>query len=100
QPSQQVEPPKETNPKNNKKIKKDFEKIFADINEKNNGDSIFHNINILREMAKTFEEKGMQKNAEVIYTQLINIMEQTPLKDYLLEDYMKAKEKTNRVQLS
>ncbi|EEQ62558.1 hypothetical protein HPMG_00015 [Helicobacter pullorum MIT 98-5489] len=51
-------------------------------------------------MAKTFEEKGMQKNAEVIYTQLINIMEQTPLKDYLLEDYMKAKEKTNRVQLS
>ena len=47
-------------------------------------------------MAKLFDEKKMSKNAKIIYTQLKNLMENTLLKEYLLEDYLKAKEKSEK----
>ncbi|MCR2057131.1 TssA family type VI secretion system protein [Campylobacter helveticus] len=83
------------NPKNVKK-QKEFEQALFDINNENYDNSLFYNINALLDMAKLFEEKEMPKNAKIIYIQLKELMEKTLLKDYLLDDYQKAKARAEK----
>lgn len=78
------------------KEQKEFEQLLLDINNENYDNSLFCNVNALLDMAKLFDEKKMSKNAKIIYTQLKNLMENTLLKEYLLEDYLKAKEKSEK----
>lgn len=86
------------NPKSlkEKKEEKAFEQAFYDLNNENYDNSLFYNINALLDMAKLFEAKHMPKNAKIIYTQLKDLMEKTLLKDYLLEDYQRAKNKSEK----
>lgn len=72
---------------------KDFEQILRDIDKENYNNSLMCNINVLMKLAKAFENKGMKKNATILYSQLIERMEKTLLKDYLFEEYKNIKEK-------
>ncbi len=85
--------------KTNKKNEEycNVDKILLDINAKNNN-SLFSHINTLIEMANLFEDKNMQNNAKILYVQIKDLMERTLLKDYLLEDYLKIKAKSEKIQ--
>ena len=71
--------------------------ILLDMNAKNNGDSTSSQINALMEMANAFEEKNMKNNAKILYIQLKDLMEKTLLKDYLTDDYLKIKAKSQKI---
>lgn len=73
------------------------DKILLDINARNNN-SLFSHINTLIEMANIFEDKNMHNNAKILYIQIKDLMERTLLKDYLLEDYLKIKVKSEKIQ--
>ncbi|MCW1360957.1 type VI secretion system domain-containing protein [Campylobacter sp. US33a] len=75
------------------KVQKDLEQILIDIDNANINNSLMNNIHSLLEIAKVFENKGMKKNAKIFYLYLVELMEKTLLKDYLLEEYENAKEK-------
>lgn len=77
--------------------KKNIDEILLEINAQNYNDSVFCNVNALLEMARVFEEKNMHNNAKMLYAQLKDLMENTPLKDYLLEEYLKAKAKSEKI---
>lgn len=79
-----------------KKQNMDINEILSDINAQNRDNSLFSNINTLIEMARTFEKKNMQNNARILYIQLKDLMEKTLLKDYLIEDYLEVKIKSEK----
>lgn len=89
--SDYIKPATEKNKQN-----KNIGDILLNINAQNNNSLAAH-INALIEMAKLFEEKNMQNNAKTLYVQLKDLMEKTPLKDYLLEDYSKIKTKSEKI---
>lgn len=81
---------------NKNKRSDDINEILLDINTKNN-DSLSSQINAMIEIANLFEEKNMQNNAKILYIQIKDLMEKTFLKDYLLEDYVKIKAKSEKI---
>lgn len=86
-----------TKPKTDKnKQNIDIGEILLDINTQNRDNSLFSNINTLIEMARMFEKKNMQNNARILYIQLKDLMEKTLLKDYLPEDYLEVKIKSEK----
>lgn len=86
-----------TKPKTDKnKQNIDIGEILLDINTQNRDNSLFSNINTLIEMARMFEKKNMQNNARILYIQLKDLMEKTLLKDYLPEDYLEIKIKSEK----
>lgn len=89
--SNYIKPQAEKNKQNNT-----IDDILLNINNQNNNSLAAH-ISALIEMAKLFEEKNMHNNAKMLYTQLKDLMEKTPLKDYLLEDYSKIKIKSEKI---
>lgn len=84
--------------KNNKNKEKsmNLNDMLLDMNAKNNSDSTSSQINALMEMANAFEEKNMKNNAKILYIQLKDLMEKTLLKDYLTDDYLKIKSKSQK----
>lgn len=88
--SSYIKPPAKKNKQNN-----NIDDILLNINAQNNNSLAAH-INALIEIAKLFEEKNMHNNAKTLYIQLKDLMEKTPLKDYLLEDYSKITIKSKK----
>ncbi|WP_297731760.1 type VI secretion system domain-containing protein [Helicobacter sp. UBA3407] len=76
---------------------KNLEEAFLNIDKENSSDSLFSNINALIEMAKLFDEKGMEQNAKIIYLHLKEKLENTLLKDYLEEYYLFIQGKINKI---
>lgn len=74
-------------------IEQDFEQRLTNIEKENFNNSTMNTINSLLEMAKIFETKGMKKNSKILYLYLVELMEKTLLKDYLVEEYENAKNK-------
>lgn len=83
--------------KNHKEKPMNLNDILLDMNAKNNGDSTSSHISALMEMARIFEEKNMKNNAKILYIQLKDLMEKTLLKDYLADDYLKIKAKSQKM---
>ena len=85
--------------KNDKSKEKsmDLNDMLLDMNAKNNSDSTSSQINALMEMANAFEEKNMKNNAKILYIQLRDLMEKTVLKDYLTDDELKIKSKSQKI---
>lgn len=71
--------------------------VLTNINIRNHNNSLFSNLNSLMEMAKFFEDKNMQNNAKILYIQIKDLMDKTLLKDYLLEDYLEVKAKSEKI---
>ncbi|HDZ5095755.1 TPA: type VI secretion system domain-containing protein [Campylobacter jejuni] len=71
----------------------DFEQMLMNIDKENFNNSIMNNINSLLNMVKIFESKGMKKNSKILNIYLVELMEKTLLKDYLVEEYESAKNK-------
>ncbi len=71
----------------------DFEQMLMNIDKENFNNSIMNNINSLLDMVKIFESKGMKKNSKILNIYLVELMEETLLKDYLAEEYENAKSK-------
>lgn len=80
---------------NQQSIDQSMDKTLSDI-DSSYGNSLFGNIHALIEMARIFEEKNMQNNARILYVQLRDLMERVLLKDYLSEEYLKAKTKSEK----
>ncbi len=66
---------------------------LKDIEDSNDGDSVFCSINSLMSMAKFFNQNGMGNNAKILYKQLKYLMETTYLKEYLLKEYQEIEKK-------
>ncbi|WP_297814132.1 type VI secretion system domain-containing protein [uncultured Helicobacter sp.] len=76
---------------------KSLEEALLKINKENSNGSLFSNMNALIEMAKLFDEKGMEQNAKIIYLHLKEKLENTLLKDYLEEYYLFIQGKINEI---
>lgn len=81
-------------PVKHKKENLDTKSLKARLNMINNGldDSIKSRINGLISLAETMQANGLDNNADILYTEVINLMETTLLKDYLMEEYRNIKE--------
>lgn len=88
---------KVNNNNKNKEKSMNLNGMLLDMNAKNNSDSTSSHINALMEMARAFEEKNMKNNAKILYIQLKDLMEKTLLKDYLTDDYLKIKSKSQKI---
>lgn len=72
--------------------KKSLKAQLNSINDELN-DSVKSRINGLINLAKVMEENGFIKNASIIYAEVLKIMDNTLLKDYLQEEYINIKNK-------
>ncbi|MGX3045831.1 type VI secretion system domain-containing protein [Helicobacter sp. T3_23-1056] len=81
----------------NKEKSMNLNDILLDMEAKNSDNSPSSQINALMKMANAFEEKNMKNNAKILYIQLKDLMEKTLLKDYLTDDYLKIKSKSQKI---
>ena len=54
--------------------------------------SIKSRVNGLISLAETMHANGLDNSADILYIEVINLMETTLLKDYLIEEYTNIKE--------
>ncbi len=71
----------------------DTKSLKARLNRINNevDDSIKSRLNCLINLAEAMDANGLVNNAHIIYTEVLHLMENTLLKDYLLEEYTNIK---------
>ena len=74
-------------------IKKDmsFEELIKALDRSKYTTNSQSELSFLLELSKIFTSQGMDNNAKVVYSQIVKFIENTELKDYLLDIYIKAK---------
>ena len=81
-------------PVKHKKENLDTKSLKARLNIINNelDNSIKSRVNGLISLAETMHANGLDNSADILYIEVINLMETTLLKDYLIEEYTNIKE--------
>ena len=74
-------------------VKKDmsFEELIKALDRSKYTTNSQSELSFLLELSKIFTSQGMDNNAKVVYSQIVKFIENTELKDYLLDIYIKAK---------
>ena len=74
-------------------MKKDmsFEELIKALDRSKYTTNSQSELNFLLELSKIFTSQGMDNNAKVVYSQIVKFIENTELKDYLSDIYIKAK---------
>ena len=74
-------------------MKKDmsFEELIKALDRSKYTTNSQSELSFLLELSKIFTSQGMDNNAKVVYSQIVKFIENTELKDYLLDIYIKAK---------
>ena len=74
-------------------IKKDmsFEELIKALDRSKYTTNSQSELSFLLELSKIFTSQGMDNNAKVVYSQIVKFIENTELKDYLSDIYIKAK---------
>ena len=74
-------------------MKKDmsFEELVKALDRSKYTTNYQSELNFLLELSKIFTSQGMDNNAKVVYSQIVKFIENTELKDYLSDIYIKAK---------
>ena len=74
-------------------MKKDmsFEELIKALDRSKYTTNYQSELNFLLELSKIFTSQGMDNNAKVVYSQIVKFIENTELKDYLSDIYIKAK---------
>lgn len=74
-------------------IKKDmsFEELIKALDRSKYTTNSQSELGFLLELSKIFTSQGMDNNAKVVYSQIVKFIENTELKDYLSDIYIKAK---------
>ena len=74
-------------------IKKDmsFEELVKALDRSKYTTNSQSELSFLLELSKIFTSQGMDNNAKVVYSQIVKFIENTELKDYLSDIYIKAK---------
>ena len=75
------------------KMKKDmsFEELIKALDRSKYTTNSQSELSFLLELSKIFTSQGMDNNAKVVYSQIVKFIENTELKDYLSDIYIKAK---------
>lgn len=76
-------------------LEQSLEESLNAINIANCNNSLKEDLHTLMDLAKAFEEKGMQSNAKALYSRAVALMDATPLSAYLEKEYVLAKNKIN-----
>ena len=74
-------------------MKKDmsFEELIKALDRSKYTTNSQSELSFLLEISKIFTSQGMDNNAKVVYSQIVKFIENTELKDYLSDIYIKAK---------
>ena len=74
-------------------MKKDmsFEELIKALDRSKYTTNSQSELGFLLELSKIFTSQGMDNNAKVVYSQIVKFIENTELKDYLSDIYIKAK---------
>ena len=74
-------------------VKKDmsFEELIKALDRSKYTTNSQSELSFLLELSKIFTSQGMDNNAKVVYSQIVKFIENTELKDYLSDIYIKAK---------
>ena len=74
-------------------MKKDmsFEELIKALDRSKYATNSQSELSFLLELSKIFTSQGMDNNAKVVYSQIVKFIENTELKDYLSDIYIKAK---------
>ena len=74
-------------------MKKDmsFEELIKALDRSKHTTNSHSELSFLLELSKIFTSQGMDNNAKVVYSQIVKFIENTELKDYLSDIYIKAK---------
>ena len=74
-------------------MKKDmsFEELIKALDRSKYTTNSQSELSFLLELSKIFTSQGMDNNAKAVYSQIVKFIENTELKDYLLDIYIKAK---------
>ncbi|WP_103637819.1 type VI secretion system domain-containing protein [Campylobacter concisus] len=74
-------------------MKKDmsFEELIKALDRSKYTTNSQSELSFLLELSKIFTSQGMDNNAKVVYSQIVKFIENTELKDYLSDIYIKAK---------
>ena len=74
-------------------MKKDmsFEELVKALDRSKYTTNSQSELSLLLELSKSFTSQGMDNNAKVVYSQIVKFIENTELKDYLSDIYIKAK---------
>ena len=74
-------------------MKKDmsFEELIKALDRSKYTTNSQSELSFLLELSKIFTRQGMDNNAKVVYSQIVKFIENTELKDYLSDIYIKAK---------
>lgn len=74
-------------------MKKDmsFEELIKALDRSKYTTNSQSELGFLLELSKIFSNQGMNNNAKVVYSQIVKFIENTELKDYLSDIYIKAK---------
>lgn len=74
-------------------VKKDmsFEELIKALDRSKYTTNSQSELGFLLELSKIFTSQGMDNNAKVVYSQIVKFIENTELKDYLSDIYIKAK---------
>ena len=74
-------------------MKKDmsFEELIKALDRSKYTANSQSELSFLLELSKIFTSQGMDNNAKVVYSQIVKFIENTELKDYLSDIYIKAK---------
>ncbi|WP_107944026.1 type VI secretion system domain-containing protein [Campylobacter concisus] len=74
-------------------MKKDmsFEELVKALDRSKYTTNSQSELSFLLELSKIFTSQGMDNNAQVVYSQIVKFIENTELKDYLSDIYIKAK---------
>ena len=74
-------------------MKKDmsFEELVKALDRSKYTTNSQSELSFLLELSKIFTSQGMDNNAKVVYSQIVKFIENTELKDYLSDIYIKAK---------
>ena len=68
-----------------------FEDLIKELDKSKHASSAQSELNFMLELSKIFTAQGMNNNAKATYAQIVNFIENTELKDYLSDVYIKAK---------
>ena len=68
-----------------------FEDLIKELDKSKHASSAQSELNFMLELSKIFTAQGMNNNAKATYAQIVNFIENTELKDYLSDIYIKAK---------
>ena len=68
-----------------------LEELIRELDKNKHSTNAQSELGFMLELSKIFTAQGMNNNAKATYVQIVNFIENTELKDYLSDIYIKAK---------